>query len=187
MLRVSPRSSCNRGGACALQLGSVARMEDRARIGGGNRRRIFVRWYWWRVNAWSEISAMMAALVTTLALHSNAPCMAIAGRPQPFSGRTPSFLRRRHLHHRCHHTCVGDGHTAYARGTGRHAREVLPESAPANHGWHAVAKLAGMSPSRATGEESSVLDPGVRTHLFLVFCIGELCFGRYQGGLFSRL
>src|SRR6202021_581912 len=28
-----------------------------------------LRWYWWRINAWSEISAMAAALTMTLALH----------------------------------------------------------------------------------------------------------------------
>src|SRR5947209_7225091 len=27
-----------------------------------------LRWYWWRINAWSEISAMVVALVTSLAL-----------------------------------------------------------------------------------------------------------------------
>jgi SSS family solute:Na+ symporter len=28
-----------------------------------------LRWYWWRINAWSEISAMIAALTSTLAIH----------------------------------------------------------------------------------------------------------------------
>jgi Na+/proline symporter len=28
-----------------------------------------LRWYWWRINAWSEISAMVAALVTSMAVH----------------------------------------------------------------------------------------------------------------------
>jgi hypothetical protein len=27
-----------------------------------------LRWYWWRVNAWSEISAMIAALVVSLSI-----------------------------------------------------------------------------------------------------------------------
>ena len=38
----------------------------------GHRRRhrsvLLLRWYWWRINAWSEISAMIAASVTSLAL-----------------------------------------------------------------------------------------------------------------------
>jgi Na+/proline symporter len=32
-----------------------------------------LRWYWWRINAWSEISAMATALVTALVLHKWAP------------------------------------------------------------------------------------------------------------------
>jgi solute:Na+ symporter, SSS family len=30
---------------------------------------IMLRWFWWRINAWSEISAMIASLVTTTLLH----------------------------------------------------------------------------------------------------------------------
>ena len=32
-----------------------------------------LRWYWWRVNAWSEISAMATAMVSSLLLHWIAP------------------------------------------------------------------------------------------------------------------
>jgi len=46
------------------------------------------------VNAWSEISAMMAALATTLALHSSSLWMAIAGRKQPFSGSDPVIFAK---------------------------------------------------------------------------------------------
>ncbi len=35
-------------------------------IGAGTGLVLILRWYWWRVNAWSEISAMVAALVTSL-------------------------------------------------------------------------------------------------------------------------
>src|SRR5881392_2572875 len=63
-------------------------------LGAGTGGVYLLRWYWWRVNAWSEISAMMAALVTTLALHSNALWMAIAGRPQPFSGSDPVIFAK---------------------------------------------------------------------------------------------
>jgi solute:Na+ symporter, SSS family len=32
-----------------------------------------LRWYWWRINAWSEITAMIVALVTSLLLRLEAP------------------------------------------------------------------------------------------------------------------
>jgi Na+/proline symporter len=38
-------------------------------VGAGTGGVYLLRWYWWRINAWSEISAMAAALVTTLYLH----------------------------------------------------------------------------------------------------------------------
>jgi len=63
-------------------------------LGAGTGGVYLLRWYWWRVNAWSEISAMTAALVTTLALHSSALWNAIAGRPQPFSGSDPVIFAK---------------------------------------------------------------------------------------------
>jgi Na+/proline symporter len=37
-------------------------------LGAGTGLVYILRWYWWRVNAWSEVSAMASALVTSLAL-----------------------------------------------------------------------------------------------------------------------
>src|SRR6202041_894002 len=58
-------------------------------LGAGTGGVYLLRWYWWRVNAWSEISAMAAALATTLALHSHTLWMNLAGRPGPFQGSDP--------------------------------------------------------------------------------------------------
>ena len=40
----------------------------RLETGAGTGLVYILRWYWWRINAWSEISAMVAALVTSVAL-----------------------------------------------------------------------------------------------------------------------
>ena len=37
-------------------------------IGAGTGGVLLLRWYWWRVNAWSEISAMIASLITSVFL-----------------------------------------------------------------------------------------------------------------------
>ena len=37
-------------------------------LGAGTGLVLILRWYWWRVNAWSEISAMAASLVTSVSL-----------------------------------------------------------------------------------------------------------------------
>lgn len=39
-------------------------------LGAGTGLVFILRWYWWRVNAWSEISAMVASFVTSLTLAS---------------------------------------------------------------------------------------------------------------------
>jgi SSS family solute:Na+ symporter len=38
-------------------------------LGAGTGLVFILRWYWWRVNAWSEISAMAASFVTSVVLH----------------------------------------------------------------------------------------------------------------------
>ncbi len=40
-------------------------------LGAGTGLVFILRWYWWRVNAWSEISAMIASFVTSLILAHN--------------------------------------------------------------------------------------------------------------------
>ncbi len=37
-------------------------------LGAGTGLVYILRWFWWRINAWSEVSSMLAALVTSLAL-----------------------------------------------------------------------------------------------------------------------
>jgi len=37
-------------------------------LGAGTGLVYILRWYWWRVNAWSEVSAMVSALVTSVLL-----------------------------------------------------------------------------------------------------------------------
>jgi len=54
-------------GLVALRLGRVTRALDiLLSIGAGTGLVFILRWYWWRVSAWSEISAMIAATATSL-------------------------------------------------------------------------------------------------------------------------
>ncbi len=56
-------------------------------LGAGTGLVYILRWYWWRVNAWSEVSAMAAALVTSIGLRlagSHIPALD-AGRPEGFA------------------------------------------------------------------------------------------------------
>ncbi|MGA7922305.1 MAG: sodium:solute symporter family protein [Candidatus Acidiferrales bacterium] len=55
-------------------------------VGAGTGGVYLLRWYWWRINAWSEISSMITALLLTLALHSEELWNALIGRPTFFMG-----------------------------------------------------------------------------------------------------
>jgi solute:Na+ symporter, SSS family len=50
-------------------------------IGAGTGLVLILRWYWWRINAWSEISAMVASFVVSLAMMFVVPNPFRAGDP----------------------------------------------------------------------------------------------------------
>jgi len=57
-------------GYTAMQLTSIKQGWDLVlNVGFGTGAVYILRWYWWRINAWSEISAMIAAAAMTFALH----------------------------------------------------------------------------------------------------------------------
>ena len=57
-------------GFTAMQLSSINQgWQLVLNIGFGTGAVYILRWYWWRINAWSEISAMLAAALVTLALN----------------------------------------------------------------------------------------------------------------------
>jgi len=55
-------------------------------LGAGTGGVYLLRWYWWRINAWSEISAMATSLVVAIILRATPLWSAILHRPQPFIG-----------------------------------------------------------------------------------------------------
>jgi SSS family solute:Na+ symporter len=55
-------------------------------IGAGTGTVYILRWYWWRINAWSEISAMLTALILTIALNLDSLWTSLLGRPNLFTG-----------------------------------------------------------------------------------------------------
>ena len=63
----------------SVQLGSIASgWQVVLQIGAGTGAVYILRWYWWRINAWSEISAMACSLLVTVVLN----------RWQPFTGNS---------------------------------------------------------------------------------------------------
>ena len=158
-------------------------------LGAGTGGVYLLRWYWWRVNASSEISAMAAALATTLALHSHALWMSLVGRPVPFEGSDPVVFAKTTLCTTGVTTLVWLAVTLLTPAEPEQTlvafyRKVRPDV----RGWGPVA--------RASGAEEATRDLGKNLLSWLIGCIfvytalfsiGQLCFGRLGAGLFLGL
>jgi SSS family solute:Na+ symporter len=154
-------------------------------LGAGTGGVYLLRWYWWRVNAWSEISAMVAALVATLALHFSALWNALIGRPQPFSGSDPVIFAKTTLCTTGITTLVWIVVTFLTPAEPgdtlvKFYRKVRPQIT----GWEPVAKLAGDVPvTRDLGRNLLSWLLGCVFIYSALFGIGKLCFGFYRDGL----
>ncbi len=77
-------------GYVAAQLASIrSGWEFVLGLGAGTGSVYLLRWYWWRINAWSEISAMGTALVVALTLMWKGLWLQLLHRPEPFAGSGP--------------------------------------------------------------------------------------------------
>jgi hypothetical protein len=143
-----------------------------------------LRWYWWRVNAWSEISAMTAALIAALTLNSSALWMSLLGRPQPFSGSDPVIFAKSTLCTTAFTTLVWLAVTFF---TDAEPAEILVafyrKVRPQITGWKPIAKLTGDEPvTRDLGRNLMSWIVGCVLVYSTLFAIGELCFGRFAMG-----
>ena len=153
-------------------------------LGAGTGGVYLLRWYWWRVNAWSEISAMTAALVAALTLNSSALWMSLVGRPQPFSGSDPVIFAKSTLCTTAFTTLVWLAVTFF---TDAEPAEILVafyrKVRPQITGWKPIAKLAGDEPvTRDLGRNLISWIVGCVLVYSALFAIGELCFGRFAIG-----
>jgi Na+/proline symporter len=158
-------------------------------IGAGTGAVYLLRWYWWRVNAWSEISAMAAALVTTLALHSHSLWMALVGRPAPFQGSDPVVFAKTTLCTTGVTTLVWLVVTLLTPAEPQQTlvdfyRRVRPDV----RGWRPIAKASGLN--EATRDLPRNLASWLLGCVFVytALCsIGQFCFGRIGLGLVFAL
>ncbi|HET7106271.1 MAG TPA: sodium:solute symporter family protein [Candidatus Acidoferrum sp.] len=158
-------------------------------LGAGTGGVYLLRWYWWRVNAWSEISAMAAALVTTLALHSHSLWMSLVGRAAPFEGSDPVVFAKTTLCTTGVTTLVWLVVTLLTPAEPQQVlidfyRKVRPDV----RGWGPVARASGaIEPTRDLGKNLASWLIGC-VFVYTALCsIGRLCFGQLGSGLFFAL
>ncbi|MGH9774658.1 MAG: sodium:solute symporter family protein [Candidatus Acidiferrales bacterium] len=109
-------------------------------IGAGTGGVYLLRWYWWRINAWSEISAMAAALASSVAIHWL----------KPFAGAELIVFAKSALATAAFTTIVWLGVTFLTRPEPQETllqfyRRVRPDA----RGWQPIARLAAEIPATA--------------------------------------
>ena len=158
-------------------------------LGAGTGGVYLLRWYWWRVNAWSEISAMAAALVTTLALRNHTLWQSLIGRPEPFSGSDPVIFAKTTLCTTAITTLVWLGVTLLTPAEpGQTLVDFYRRVRPDIRGWKPIARVSGI--------EEITQDLGKNLASWLIGCIfvytalasiGQFCFGRALPGFLFAL
>jgi len=107
-------------------------------IGAGTGAVYLLRWYWWRINAWSEISAMATSLAVTLVLNAW----------KPFSGNSSVVFAKTALTTTLVTSLIWVGVTM---ATQPESEEVLlafyRRVRPDVRGWQPIAKLAPEVPA----------------------------------------
>ena len=154
-------------------------------LGAGTGGVYLLRWYWWRVNAWSEISAMAAALVTTLALSSQALWQSLIGRPEPFTGSDPVVFAKTTL---CTTGITTLVWLVVTLLTPAESSQTLTDFyrlvRPDVRGWGPIAQSSGLAePTRDLGVNLLCWLSGCVFVYTALFTIGQLCFGRLTSAL----
>jgi Na+/proline symporter len=138
-------------------------------VGAGTGLVYILRWYWWRVNAWSEISAMAAALGVSLALQYFAV----------FDSSTPKGFAQTILTTVGATTLVWLAATFLTRPEPAEVLEAFYRRVrPAGPGWRRVARAAGL-PERRGEIVPNLLNwlLGVALVYAALFAIGAGVFG----------
>jgi solute:Na+ symporter, SSS family len=140
-------------------------------LGAGTGLVYILRWYWWRINAWSEVAAMASALVVSLGLRQF----------EIFDATTPLGFAQSIL------VTVGITTAVWLVATFATAPEPMEKLIsfyrhvhPAGTWWRPVAREAGI-PERLgeIGPNFFNWVLGIILVYSTLFCIGEIIFGRW--------
>jgi Na+/proline symporter len=144
-------------------------------IGAGTGAVYLLRWYWWRVNAWSEISAMVAAFLASLALNA----------AQPFTGSEPVVFAKNMVATTAVVTVVWLTVTFLTRPEpAAHLENFYRRVRPAAFGWRPIAARAPDVPAVSSGWYNLRAWALACALVYLaLFATGKFLFGEWTSGL----
>ena len=171
-------------GIVALQLGQVTRALDiLLSIGAGTGLVLILRWYWWRVSAWSEISAMIAAATVSLFLQYQLGPEAFGLSKSQHDGQV--FFAYSLLITTAIVTLVWVVVTFVTKPTDEKTLVAFyRRTRPSRSGWEPIARLAPeVEPSGGAGIRLTEWILGCALIYFSLFGVGALVFGYYLRGI----
>jgi Na+/proline symporter len=148
-------------------------------LGAGTGLVYILRWYWWRINAWSEVSAMASALVVSLGLRYF----------EVFDTSSPRGFALSIILTVAVTTVVWISAT-YATAPERMEKLVdfYRLVRPAGSGWNPVAQAAGIEPRRGElGPNIINWLCGIAFVYSVLFGLGQLIFGEWTQALLYAL
>jgi Na+/proline symporter len=164
----------------SMQLSSIrSGWEFVLEAGAGTGGVYLLRWYWWRINAWSEISAMVTALVVSLALRLLAP----------FSGTSPVLFAKTAVATTAITTLVWVVVTLLTSPEPEtRLVEFYRKVRPDVRGWRPVARIApDVPPTADLGRNLLAWLLGCAMVYLALFAVGRLVLGAHRQGLILLL
>lgn len=144
-------------------------------LGAGTGSVYLLRWYWWRINAWSEIAAMSTALIVSLGIRWLTP----------FHGSEPAVFAKQTLATTLLTTLVWVAVTLLTPPEPQQTllqfyRRVRPDA----FGWQPIAGLAAKIPARRSlGRNLLNWIIGCCMIYFALFGVGKICLLGWKVGI----
>lgn len=164
----------------SVQLGSIAGgWQVVLEIGAGTGAVYLLRWYWWRINAWSEIAAMVTSLTVTLALNFPRLWTWLLGRPTLVTGSEPVVFAKTALLTAALTTVVWVVVTMMTRPEPQGVLvHFYRRARPDVRGWGPIAALAtDVTPTRDLGRNLAAWILGCAMVYLVLFGTGKLLLG----------
>jgi Na+/proline symporter len=141
-------------------------------LGAGTGLVYILRWYWWRVNAWSEVSAMASALVTSMSLR------AIGSRVAALDPARPEGFALNLILTTVVTTAVWIAVTYATKPEPRETLEAFYlKVRPAGAGWEPISRSTGIAPPAGEiGRNFAFWVLGITLVYSIMFCAGGVIF-----------
>jgi solute:Na+ symporter, SSS family len=148
-------------------------------LGAGTGLVYMLRWYWWRVNAWSEVAAMASALVTSVSLRT------FGSRYPLFDPASPRGFAMTLVTTTAVTTAVWLAATFATRPEPiERLREFYEKVRPAGPGWTPIARAAELEPPRGEiARNATFWVLGVVFVYSIMFSTGGVIFGQPERAL----